>query len=136
MRQFAAGAGLPDDIVTRIGPHAGRFTFATLALDAGVSLRDLQDAMRHKDPRTTCRYDKARERLDRSPGYRLADYLAAAQQDDPAEGSWAWPGPAAASGSARPCRAWLRHVLLTWCGGSSARPPPDRLWVADFTSSM
>jgi len=47
-------------------------------LDAGVSLRDLQDAMGHAEPRTTRRYDRSRGRLDRSPGYTLTAYLAGA----------------------------------------------------------
>jgi integrase/recombinase XerD len=53
-----------------------RHTFATLYLDAGGNLRDLQDAMGHADPRTTRRYDRARYSLGRSPGYTLAGYLA------------------------------------------------------------
>jgi hypothetical protein len=40
--------------------------------DAGVSLRDLQIAARHADPRTTMRYDRARTNLDRHPNYILA----------------------------------------------------------------
>ena len=47
-----------------------------MALDSGAALRDVQDAMGHDDPRTTRRYDHARNRLDRSPGYKLAAYLA------------------------------------------------------------
>ena len=52
-----------------------RHSYATLYLDAGGSLRDLQDAMGHVDPRTTRRYDRSRGSLDRSPGYTLAGYL-------------------------------------------------------------
>lgn len=44
-----------------------RHAFATLNLDAGASLRDLQDAMGHSSPRTTRRYDRSRGNLDRSP---------------------------------------------------------------------
>jgi integrase/recombinase XerD len=55
-----------------ISPHSLRHTFATDALDAGVSLRDLQDAMGHADPRTTRRYDRARNNLDRHPAHILA----------------------------------------------------------------
>ena len=76
MRRLAKGAGLPPELAGHLGAHGMRHTFGTLALDAGVPLRDLQDAMGHKDPRTTRRYDRARGRLDRSPGYALAGYLA------------------------------------------------------------
>lgn len=48
----------------------------TLALDAGVSLRDVQDAARRADPRTTRRYDRARHALDRHATYTLAAFLA------------------------------------------------------------
>jgi hypothetical protein len=39
-------------------------------------LRDVQIAARHADPRTTMRYDRARENLDRHPNYILASYMA------------------------------------------------------------
>ena len=35
-----------------------RHSFATLYLDAGGSLDDLQQVMGHTDPRTTRRYDR------------------------------------------------------------------------------
>jgi integrase/recombinase XerD len=76
MRSVGRAAGLPDELTSRMGAHSMRHSFATLYLDAGGSLRDLQDAMGHKDPRTTRRYDRARGVLDRSPGYKLAEYLA------------------------------------------------------------
>jgi integrase/recombinase XerD len=44
--------------------------------DAGVDLRDVQIAARHADPRTTMRYDRARQNLDRHPNYILAAYMA------------------------------------------------------------
>jgi len=47
-----------------------------MAVDAGVDLRDVQIAARHADPRTTMRYDRARQNLDRHPGYILAAYMA------------------------------------------------------------
>ena len=43
-------------------------TLLSTSLDAGASLRDLQDAMGHASPRTTRRYDRSRGNLDRSPG--------------------------------------------------------------------
>jgi len=42
-----------------------RHAFITDALDAGVPLRDVQEAASHADPRTTMRYDRARGSLDR-----------------------------------------------------------------------
>jgi integrase/recombinase XerD len=53
-----------------------RHTFVTTMLDAGVDLRDVQIAARHADPRTTMRYDRARQNLDRHPNYILAAYMA------------------------------------------------------------
>jgi len=53
-----------------------RRTFVTTMLDAGVDLRDVQIAARHADPRTTMRYDRARNQLDRHPNYILAAYMA------------------------------------------------------------
>ncbi len=41
-----------------------------------VDLRDVQIAARHADPRTTMRYDRARQNLDRHPNYILAAYMA------------------------------------------------------------
>jgi len=43
---------------------------------AGVDLRDVQIAARHADPRTTMRYDRARQNLDRHPNYILAAFMA------------------------------------------------------------
>jgi integrase/recombinase XerD len=48
----------------------------TTSFDAGVDLRDVQVAARHADPRTTMRYDRARQKLDRHPNYILAAYMA------------------------------------------------------------
>jgi len=48
------------------------------SLDAGVPLRDVQDAASHADPRTTIRYDRARGSLDRHATYIVAVYVAGA----------------------------------------------------------
>jgi site-specific recombinase XerD len=46
-----------------IGPHSLRHTFATLALDAGESIQEVQGALRHTSSATTQRYDRgSRER--------------------------------------------------------------------------
>jgi integrase/recombinase XerD len=60
----------------KISPHSLRHTFATLALDAGTALHDLQDSMGHADPRTTRRYDRARGTLAKAAGYDVARALA------------------------------------------------------------
>ncbi len=39
-------------------------------------VRDVQIAARHADPRTTMRYDRARQNLDRHPNYILAAFMA------------------------------------------------------------
>lgn len=66
-----------------ISPHSLRHSFVTLALDAGASLRDVQDAAGHADPRTTRRYDRARHSLDRHPTYRLATHVADSTDEGP-----------------------------------------------------
>jgi integrase/recombinase XerD len=73
LRQLADEAGIS---MPRMHPHMLRHTFVTTMLDAGVSLRDVQIAARHADPRTTMRYDRARKNLDRHPNYILAAYMA------------------------------------------------------------
>jgi len=74
MRRIASRAG----IAKKVGPHTLRHAFITAALDAGVPLRDVQEAASHADPRTTMRYDRARTSLDRHATYIVAAYLAGA----------------------------------------------------------
>ena len=54
VRRIARQAG----ITKTVGPHTLRHAFITAALDAGVPLRDMQEAASHADPRTTMRYDR------------------------------------------------------------------------------
>jgi len=67
-----------DGVNKPIGPHTLRHAFITAALDAGVPLRDVQEAASHADPRTTMPYDRARVSLDRHATYIVAAYLAGA----------------------------------------------------------
>jgi integrase/recombinase XerD len=74
VRRIARRAG----ILKRVGPHTLRHAFITAALDAGVALRDVQEAASHADPRTTMRYDRARVSLDRHATYIVATFIAGA----------------------------------------------------------
>jgi site-specific recombinase XerD len=75
VRRVARRAG----IIKPVGPHTLRHAFITAAsFDAGVPLRDVQEAASHADPRTTMRYDRARGSLDRHATYIVAAYLAGA----------------------------------------------------------
>jgi integrase/recombinase XerD len=65
-------------ITKQVSPHTLRHAFITAALDAGVPLRDVQEAASHTDPRTTMRYDRARTSLDRHATYIVATYIAGA----------------------------------------------------------
>jgi site-specific recombinase XerD len=74
VRRVARRAG----ITKPVGPHSLRHAFITAALDAGVPLRDVQEAASHADPRTTMRYDRARTSLDRHATYIVSAYIAGA----------------------------------------------------------
>jgi integrase/recombinase XerD len=78
VRKIASWAKVPH--ADKISPHSLRHTYATLALDSGAQLRDVQTAMGHRDPKTTIRYDRARGQLDRSPTYKLTEYLTGDQK--------------------------------------------------------
>src|SRR2546429_237450 len=74
VRKAARHAGIGKTVT----PHTLRHAFITAALDAGVPLRDVQEAASHADPRTTIRYDRARGSLDRHATYIVAAYVAGA----------------------------------------------------------
>ncbi len=76
VRRIARRAG----ISKRAGPHTLRHAFITAALDAGVPLRDVQEAASHADPRTTMRYDRGRQSLDRHATYIVATFIAGASR--------------------------------------------------------
>jgi integrase/recombinase XerD len=74
VRRLARTAGI--GAWEQLSPHSLRHSAITFALDAGASLRDVQDYAGHKDPRTTRRYDHSRDSLDRNAAYAVAAYLA------------------------------------------------------------
>jgi len=74
VKRLARRAG----ITKRISPHSLRHYFITAELDAGVPLRDVQEAASHADPPTTMPYDRGRQSLDRHATYVVAAFLAGA----------------------------------------------------------
>jgi integrase/recombinase XerD len=71
VRRLARAAG----VRKTVSPHSLRHSFVTLALDAGVPLRDVQDSAGHADPKTARRYDRGRHSLDRFAGYAVAAHV-------------------------------------------------------------
>jgi len=65
---------VPDKAAT-IRTHDFRNAFVTMALDAGMSLRDVQDSAGHASADTTRRYDTGRGAMDRHATYAVARHL-------------------------------------------------------------
>lgn len=83
-RRLAARANLPN--AATFHPHVLKHDAVTHALDDPNSkLHIVQDFADHKDPRTTRRYDRRRNRLSSSPGYGIAARLAELLDDDEEE---------------------------------------------------
>lgn len=66
-------AGRPRSIT----PHVLRHTAATIALDAGRDLVDVQEMLGHRDPKTTRRYIHNRDKLQNSAVHTVAHLLGA-----------------------------------------------------------
>lgn len=62
----------------KITPHSLRHSAITALLNSGTDVRDVQDFARHEDPRTTLRYDRNRQNLNRHGTYALGQYIAGA----------------------------------------------------------
>lgn len=73
VRRAAKAAGIA--AADRVTPHSFRHTWCTLARESGATLEERQYALGHADPRTTQRYDRARQSLDRDPSYLVAAAL-------------------------------------------------------------
>ena len=76
VKRLAKGAG----ITKRISPRSLRHSFITAALDAGVPLRDVQEAASHADPRTTMRDERAPSHWDRHATDIVAAFVAGASR--------------------------------------------------------
>jgi len=68
-------------------------TTRSTSFDAGVPLRDVQEAASHADPRTTIRYDRGRVSLDRHATCIVAAYVAGAMLPASGPSSRSSPGP-------------------------------------------
>ena len=75
-RSYSPTSARQTGVDGRISRHSLRHTFATIAIDNGVALHNLQDSLRQADPRTTRRYDRSRHKLAKSGGYGVARALA------------------------------------------------------------
>ena len=64
-----------------ITPHSLRHTAATLALDEGQDIREVQRMLGHSKIETTMRYDRSRASVDRSPTHALAAALEPGSDD-------------------------------------------------------
>lgn len=74
LRRLSADVGIDKNIT----PHSLRHSAATLALDAGVPFRDVQNFLRHDDPKSTRRYDRNRQTLAKNATHVLSSYIAGA----------------------------------------------------------
>ena len=116
VRRIAKAAG----ISKRIGPHSLRHSFITAALDAGFPLRDVQHAASHANPRTTMRYDRARQSLDRHATYIVATFVAGSSRGDTTP-------PLDGFGSARTAgRSRIPDQSSSHAGHRLAQPPTNR----------
>jgi integrase len=107
-------------ITKRISPHSVRHSFIAAALDAGVPLRDVQEAASHADPRTTMRYDRPDSRSTVTP--RTSSPLSSPA---PPADSDSWAGRyrvLISPGSAG--YAWSTHVTTL----SDTECPSSRRW--------
>jgi site-specific recombinase XerD len=80
VRRVARLADVPDP--NEVTPHSLRHTFATLSMDAGVDIRQVQVDMGHADPKTTIRYDRARRRLRNAGTYKVTDWILGDQEEE------------------------------------------------------
>ena len=76
--RWVKSCGKKAGIKSEISPHTLRRTYVTLALDAGVAPREVQQGARHARLDTTMRYDVARGNLDRHTNHALSAFVAGA----------------------------------------------------------
>ncbi len=62
-------------ITKRISCHSFRHTFITLSLDAGVSVRDVQNSVGHRDARQVSYYDRHKQSLPHNATHMMSAYV-------------------------------------------------------------
>lgn len=62
-------------ITKRVSPHSLRHTFITLALDAGVSVRNVRNSVGHVDDRMVAYYDRNRESLTLNATHMVSAFV-------------------------------------------------------------
>lgn len=67
LKKYCAMVGIAEEVSV----HSLRVTAATEADRAGIPLIDIQHWLGHNDPRTTLRYIRGSQNLDRSPAYTI-----------------------------------------------------------------
>lgn len=70
VEQVGAAAGV------QVQSHDLRRWHATTALDLGVPLQQVQDALGHADPRTTQQYNLGRRRVEEHTAWKIAEHVA------------------------------------------------------------
>ena len=73
--------------IQRLTPHCCRHTYATLALDSGANLRNVQLLLGHTDPKTTARYTHPDSAALQKVGAEYLDYLQDKRKDNQADNS-------------------------------------------------
>lgn len=66
----------------KISPHSFRHAWNSMARRQGATLEDRQDAMGHRDPRTTRRYDRAGRSLMHDPALLVAAAVAQREEQE------------------------------------------------------
>lgn len=87
MRHYMGQAGLLNQTVgetkniRRITPHSIRHSAATIALERGAPLHQVQDMLRHADIQTTMLYTHNKERITNAAEHRIPDFTVPPESD-------------------------------------------------------
>ena len=71
--KMVAKAGEAAGLAEHVHPHRLRHVFATVALDAGVPLVDVQDSMGHQSSSSTMRYNRSRHKIEKNATWKVME---------------------------------------------------------------